>query len=185
MPSPLRVQMLPLMVSGPERILGIGEIAVSVAKCAHGYARERVHGVDRVKLPQRVVGSERVAEPLLMLHAVVHRFGVACTRQGGTRADNGHNAADGISALRVGIGCARVDAVGTVKGDGLFRHVCVCGSFAVRCSVTGHVRVIRSPQQFTLKTAPGIKMVFLQLKKTVSRRVGTSVSRLTICPTYN
>ena len=60
-----------------------------------------------------------------MLHAVERRFGVACTRQGGPRADNGYNVADGISALSVGIGCARVDAVGIVERDELFRHVCV------------------------------------------------------------
>ena len=64
--------------------------------------------------------------PLLMLHAVEHRFGIACTRQGGPRADNGLNFAEGISALSVGIGCARAGAVGTVERDGLFRHVCVC-----------------------------------------------------------
>ena len=61
-----------------------------------------------------------------MLHAVEHRFGVACTRQGGRRPDNGHNVADGISALSVGIGCARADAVGTAERDGLFSPVCVC-----------------------------------------------------------
>ena len=58
-------------------------------------------------------------------HAVEHRFRVACTRQGGPRADNGHNVADGIYALSVGIGCGRADAVGTVERDRLFRHVCV------------------------------------------------------------
>ena len=71
-----------------------------------------------------------------MLRAVEHRFGVACTHRGGLRAENGHNVADGISTLSVGIGCARADAVGTVERDGLFRHVCVCvvcGSPAMRC----------------------------------------------------
>ena len=73
-----------------------------------------------------------------MLHAVEHRFGVACTRQGSPRADNGHNVADGISALSVGIGCARADLVGTVERNGLFRHVCacVCGSPALCAAVS-------------------------------------------------
>ena len=129
--------MLPQMGRGPETNLGIGEITVRLAKLAHGYARERLLEVDHEKLTQRVVGSERLAAPLLMLHAVEHRFGVACTRQGGPRTDSGHNFADGISALSVGIGCARADAVGTVERDWLFRRVCVCvcGSPAVRCSV--------------------------------------------------
>ena len=153
------------MGKGPEPNLGIGEIAVRLAKLAHGYARERVLEVDREKLPQRDVGSERLAGPLLMLHAIEHCFGVACTRQGGPRPDIGHNVADGISALSVGIGCARADAVGTVEKDGLFRPVCVCGSPAVCCSVTGHVRGIRSPQQLTLKAVPRIKNAFLQLRK--------------------
>ena len=78
------------------------------------------------QLPPGVVGSERLARPLLILHTVEHLFGVACARQGGPRVDNGHNVADGISALRFGIACARADAVGTVERDGLFRHVCVC-----------------------------------------------------------
>ena len=114
------------MGEGPEPNLGIGETAVCFAKLAHGYAGERVLEVYHEKLPQRVVGSERLAAPLLVLHAVEHCFGVACTRQGGPRADSGHNVADGISALSVGIGCARADAVDTVERDGLFRHVCVC-----------------------------------------------------------
>ena len=113
------------MGKGPEPNLGIGEIAVSLAKLAHGYARERVLEVYHEKLPQRVVGSERLAAPMLVFHAVEHRFGVACIRQGGPRADNGHNVADGISALSVGIGYARADAVGTIERDGLFRRVCV------------------------------------------------------------
>ena len=61
-----------------------------------------------------------------MLHAVEQRFRVACTRQGGPRADNGLNVAGGISALSIGIGCAWADAFGTIERDGLFRHVCVC-----------------------------------------------------------
>ena len=97
-----------------------------------------------------------------MLQEVEHRFGVACTPQGGPRADNDDNVADGISALSVGMGCARADAVGTVERDGLFRHACVyvwicmCGSPAVRysSSVTGHVRGFLSPQQFTSKAVP-------------------------------
>ena len=70
-----------------------------------------------------------------MLHAVEHHFGVACTREGGPRADNGHNFADGISALSVGNECARADAVGTVERDGLFRYVyvCVISRFALQC----------------------------------------------------
>ena len=126
MPFPSRVKMLPLMGKRPEPNLGIGEIAVRLAKLAHGHARERVLAVDREKLPQRVVGSERLASRLLMFHAVEYPFGVACTRQGGPRPDNGHNVADGISALNVGIGCARADVVGTVEKDGLFRPVCMC-----------------------------------------------------------
>ena len=65
------------MGRGPEPILGIGEIAFRLAKLAHGDARERVLEVDREKLPQRVAGSERLAAPLLMLHAVEQRFGWA------------------------------------------------------------------------------------------------------------
>ena len=42
-----------------------------------------------------------------MLQVVEHRFGVACTYQGGPRADNGHNVADGIPVLSVGIASAR------------------------------------------------------------------------------
>ena len=112
------------MGGGPEPNLGIGEIAVRLAKLAHGYARERVLEVDHEKNPQRIE-CERLAAPPLMLHEVEHRFGVACTRQVCPRADNGHNVADGISVLSVGIGCVRANAVGTVKRDGLFRHVCV------------------------------------------------------------
>ena len=114
------------MGRGPEPNLGIGEIAVRLVKLAHGYAKERVLEVYHEKLPQRVVSSERLAAALLMLHVVEHRFGVACTRQGGPRADKGHNAAHGISALIIGIGCARADTVGTVERDGLFHHVYVC-----------------------------------------------------------
>ena len=148
--------MLPQMGRGPEPNIGISDIAVRLAKLAHGYARERVLEVCYEKSPLRVVGSERFAAPLLTLYAVEHRFGVACTRQGGPRADNAHNVADGIAALRFGTGCARAEAVGTSERDGLFRHVCahVCGSPAVRCSVTGHVRGIRNPQQFTAKAVP-------------------------------
>ena len=42
---------------------------------------------------------------------------------------------------------------------------CVCGYPAVRGSVTGRVRGIRSPQHFTLKAVPRIKNAFLQLRK--------------------
>ena len=117
--------MLPQIGGGPEPNLGIGETTVCFAKLAHGYARERVLEVDHEKLPQRVE-SERLAATPLMLHAVEHRFEVACTRQGCPRADNGHNVADGISTLSVGIECARANGVGTVERDGVFRHVCVC-----------------------------------------------------------
>ena len=143
--------MLPQIGREPKPNLGIGKIAVRPAKLAHGYARKRVLEVYHEKLPQRVVESERLAAPLLMLQAVEHLFGVACSRQGDPRAHNGHNVADGMSALSIGIGCAPGLAVGTVERDGLFRHVCVCGSPAKRCSVTGHVRGIRSLKQFTLK----------------------------------
>ena len=61
-----------------------------------------------------------------MVHAVEHLFRVACTRQGGPRAGNSRIVAYGISALSVGIGCARNDAVGTVQRDGPFRRVCMC-----------------------------------------------------------
>ena len=66
------------MDRGLEPNLGIGEIVVRLAKLAHGYARERVLEVYYEKRPQWVVGFERFAAPLLiMLYAVVHRFGVA------------------------------------------------------------------------------------------------------------
>ena len=68
-----------------------------------------------------------------MLPAVEHRFGVACTRQGGPRADNGHNVADGISALSAGDGCARTDAVSAVERDGLLRHARVCVDLPPLC----------------------------------------------------
>ena len=79
----------------PEPNLGIDEIAVCLAKLSHGYAREQVLEVDNEKIPQRDVGSERLAAPLFTLHAVAQRFGVPCTRQGGPRANNDHNVADG------------------------------------------------------------------------------------------
>ena len=89
--------------------------------------------------------------PLLMLFAVEHCFGVACTRQGGSKADNDHNVADRISALSVGSGCARADAVGTFERGAVPPCVlCVCRSPAACCKVTGHVRGICSPQKFTL-----------------------------------
>ena len=109
--------MLPQMSRGPEPYLTIGEIAVHLAKLAHSYARERVL-VGHEELAQRVDGSERHAAPMLLLHAIEHHFEVACTRQGGPRGDNGHNVADGTSALSVGIGRARADAVGTAERAG-------------------------------------------------------------------
>ena len=136
MPFPLHIfLMLPKMGRGPEPNLGIGEITVPLAKRAHGYTKERVLEVNHENLPQRVVGSERRAAPLFMLHAVEHRFGFACTRQRDPRADDCHHFADGISALSVGIGCARAEAVGTVERDGLFRYVyvCVISRFALQC----------------------------------------------------
>ena len=71
-----------------------------------------------------------------MLYAVEHLFGVACSRQGGPQDDNGRNLADGISALSVGPGCARADAVGTVERYRLFHQlrVCMCGYLVVHCS---------------------------------------------------
>ena len=96
--------MLAQMGRGSEPNLGLGEITVRPAKIARGYARERVLEVYHEKPRQRVVVSERLAAPLLMLHGVEHSFGVACTRQGGPRADNGHNVADEIFAPSVGIG---------------------------------------------------------------------------------
>ena len=63
------------MGRGPEPNLGIGEIAVRLAKLAHGFARERVIEVDHEKLIRRVVGSEHLAAPLLMLHAEEHVLG--------------------------------------------------------------------------------------------------------------
>ena len=69
----------------PEAKLGVGEIALGLAKLAHDYARERVLEVYHEKLPQRVVGPELFATPLLTLHAVEHRLGVACIRQGALR----------------------------------------------------------------------------------------------------
>ena len=65
----------------------------------------------------------------------------------------GHNAADGVSALSVGmIWCARADTVGTVERYWLFHRVCVCacGSPAACCSVPGHEGA-RIPQLMTLK----------------------------------
>ena len=58
--------MLPRMGRRPETNLVIGKIAVHLAKLARGYARERVLEVYHEKLPQRVVGSERLASPLLI-----------------------------------------------------------------------------------------------------------------------
>ena len=97
------------MGGGSEPNLGIDEITVRLSKLAHVYARERFLEV------------ERLAGPLPILHAVEHGFGVACTRQGGPRVNNGHNIVNGISTLSVGIGCARADAVGTVERDGLLQ----------------------------------------------------------------
>ena len=71
-----------------------------------------------------------------MVHAVEHRCGVACTCPGGPRADNGHDVADGISALSVGIGCGRADVVGTVERDGMFCLVCVCVDFPLCAAVS-------------------------------------------------
>ena len=73
-----------------------------------------------------------------MLHEVEHRFGVACTRQGGPRADDGDNVADGIFALSDGIGCARADAVGAGEKNGLLRHVCECVWISRRCALQCH-----------------------------------------------
>ena len=70
-----------------EANLGVGGIAFGLAKFAHDYARERVLEVYHEKLPQRVVGPERFATPLLTLHAVEHRLGVARIRQGTPLAD--------------------------------------------------------------------------------------------------
>ena len=84
-----------------------------------------------------LVGFGRLSAALLVLHAVDRRFGVARSRQGDLRADKGHTVADGISALSVGIGCARADAVGTVKKDGLFRHVGVRVRIS-RCALQCH-----------------------------------------------
>ena len=55
----------------PQPNLSIGEIAVHLAKFAHGYASEQGFAVDREKLPQRVVVFERFTAPLLLLHAAV------------------------------------------------------------------------------------------------------------------
>ena len=96
-PIPIRVEMLPQMGRGPKPNLGIAEITVRLEKLARGYARERVFHVDHERLPQRVVGSDRLVAPLLMLHAVEHRLAVARTCQGNPRAAGGHNFADGIS----------------------------------------------------------------------------------------
>ena len=80
--------------------------------CPHGYARERVLEVYHKQLPPPVVKTEKLAAvPLLMLHAVVeHHFRIACTREGGPRADNDYN----VSALNACSECARADAVGIV-----------------------------------------------------------------------
>ena len=80
--------------------------------------------VDRENFPQRVVGSERLAAPLLMLHAVFLRSRaltkVVCGLILATTSMTG------FSTLSVGNGCARADAVGTVERDGPFRPMCVC-----------------------------------------------------------
>ena len=102
-----------------------------------------------------------------MLNAVEHSFGVEGTRQGGPRADNGHNIADGISALSVGIGCTRADAVGTVDRDGLLRHVCVCVWIPSRCALQRH-RVCEGypqPVAFHDKNCTPHLKAFLQLWK--------------------
>ena len=127
--------MLPQIGREPKHNLSIGEIAVRPAKLAHGYTRKRVLEVSHEKLPQRVAESERLAAPLLMIQAVEHLFGVACSRQGDPRAHNGHNVADGIppSALELG---APGPAVGTVERDGLFRHVCVCVDLPLSAAVS-------------------------------------------------
>ena len=120
--------------------------------------------MDHEELPQRVV-VERLAAPALVVHAVGHRFRAACTRQGCPRADNGHNVADGISALSIGIGYARANAVGIVERDRRAVPPCmrVCGSLVVRCSVTGLVRGVRGPEQFNLKRIPRIKKSLLKV----------------------
>ena len=119
--------------------------------------------MDHEKLPQRV-GVERLAAPAFVVHAVGHRFRAPCTRQGCPRADNGHNVADGISALSIGIGYARANAVGIVKRDRRAVPPCVrvCGSLVVRCSVAGLVRGVRAPEQFILKRKTRIKKSLLE-----------------------
>ena len=104
---------------GAEPNLGIGENPVRLAKVAHGYASERVLEVCHEKRPQRGIGSDKFAASFLQLYTVEHRFGVACTRQRGPRADNGQNVADGIAALRVSIRRGRAKVVGTVDKDEL------------------------------------------------------------------
>ena len=63
--------------------------------------------------------------------AVGHRFAVACTRQGGPQVDNGHSVADGSPPSALALGA---DAVGSVEGDGPFRHVCMC-EWISRCAL--------------------------------------------------
>ena len=87
-----------------------------------------------------------------MLHAVDHRFAVACIRQGGQGADNGHVFADGISALSVGIRCVRADRVGIVERDALFRHVCVCVDLPLCTAVSQGMRGYPQPVAIHVKS---------------------------------
>ena len=139
-------------MGGPNLTSAWAKLPFASQSLPHCYARERVLEVYHEKIPQRVVGSERLAAPLLILHAVEHRCGVACTRQSGPRADNSHNVANGISALVVALGSPALTPSAPSREMGR-STTCAreCGSPAVRCSATGHVRGTRSPQQFTLK----------------------------------
>ena len=87
-------------------------VSPAVAELAHGYARERLLHVDHEK-----TNFHRV---LLDLAGLLRHFIVS-----GSRVGDGHDFADGTSALSVGIACARADAVGTVERDGCFA-VCAC-----------------------------------------------------------
>ena len=135
---------------------------------------------------QRVVGSERFAAPLLMIYAVEHRFGVQALAKVVRGPIMATTAPKGSPPLGLALGAPGLTPSAPSREMG-YSAMCarVCGSPAVFCSVTGHVRGIRSPQQLTVKVVSRFKKAFLHLRKPNKSEVGTFVSRLTISPTNN
>ena len=143
--------MLPQVSREIEPYLGIDEVAVRLAKLAHYYARERVLKLFHEQKLQRIVGSERLAASLFMLHALEHMFRVACIAKVVREPTMTTSSSTGNAPLALVLGVLTRSAPSREMGSSaVCANACVDLLLCAKVSQGMYVRSTRSPQKISL-----------------------------------